>query len=179
MKSRTNLFCTRRGRWARSTFQLLEALPDAGAALTQWNLSTGRTHQIRVHAQHVGHPLLGDDAYGGAGGAALFVLAGNNVERCVPNEAYNDMRNVYKIRVHVQHVGHPPLGNDAYGGAGGAALSDAVCAGRQQCREVCCCFNLDARYEGHDAYSGASGAALFVLTGNLCQKVSWKNLSIM
>ncbi len=80
---RTNLPCTRRGRWARSTFQLLEALPDAGAALTQWNLSTGRTHQIRVHAQHIGHPLLGDDAYGGAGGAALFVLAGNNVERCV------------------------------------------------------------------------------------------------
>ncbi len=32
--------------------------------------------------------------------------------------------------------------------------------------ERCCCFNLDAQYEGDDAYSGTSGAALFVLTGN-------------
>ena len=28
-------------------------------------LETGRTHQIRVHMSHIGHPLLGDDLYGG------------------------------------------------------------------------------------------------------------------
>lgn len=27
-------------------------------------LDTGRTHQIRVHAQHIGHPIAGDDKYG-------------------------------------------------------------------------------------------------------------------
>jgi 23S rRNA pseudouridine955/2504/2580 synthase len=27
-------------------------------------IETGRTHQIRVHAQHIGHPVAGDDKYG-------------------------------------------------------------------------------------------------------------------
>jgi 23S rRNA pseudouridine1911/1915/1917 synthase len=35
-------------------------------ALVRFRLETGRTHQIRVHAQHLGHPLFGDGAYGGA-----------------------------------------------------------------------------------------------------------------
>ncbi|TBR39556.1 MULTISPECIES: RluA family pseudouridine synthase [Dyella] len=35
-----------------------------GARLMQATLGTGRTHQIRVHAQHVGHPLAGDEKYG-------------------------------------------------------------------------------------------------------------------
>ena len=30
----------------------------------QFLLSTGRTHQIRVHSSHIGHPLLGDSVYG-------------------------------------------------------------------------------------------------------------------
>lgn len=35
-----------------------------GASLLQLDLETGRTHQIRVHMQHIGHPLLGDPLYG-------------------------------------------------------------------------------------------------------------------
>jgi 23S rRNA pseudouridine955/2504/2580 synthase len=35
-----------------------------GARLMQATLGTGRTHQIRVHAQHIGHPLAGDPKYG-------------------------------------------------------------------------------------------------------------------
>ncbi len=34
--------------------------------LTEFNLETGRTHQIRVHMSHIGHPLAGDDMYGGS-----------------------------------------------------------------------------------------------------------------
>lgn len=34
-------------------------------SLAEINLETGRTHQIRVHFSHIGHPLAGDDMYGG------------------------------------------------------------------------------------------------------------------
>jgi len=37
----------------------------ANASLVEIELLTGRTHQIRVHFAHIGHPLLGDDLYGG------------------------------------------------------------------------------------------------------------------
>ena len=36
-----------------------------GLSLIQLQLETGRTHQIRVHMSHIGHPLIGDDLYGG------------------------------------------------------------------------------------------------------------------
>jgi 23S rRNA pseudouridine955/2504/2580 synthase len=37
-----------------------------GCSLMQVKLVTGRTHQVRVHAQHSGHPIAGDDKYGDA-----------------------------------------------------------------------------------------------------------------
>lgn len=39
---------------------------DPVASLVECRLETGRTHQIRVHMAHVGHPLIGDPAYGRA-----------------------------------------------------------------------------------------------------------------
>ena len=52
------------GRPAVSHYRVLAA--EAGAALLAVALETGRTHQIRVHLSHIGHPVLGDRAYGGA-----------------------------------------------------------------------------------------------------------------
>jgi 23S rRNA pseudouridine955/2504/2580 synthase len=51
------------GKHARSEFRLVEAFGKV-ASLVEVSLSTGRTHQIRVHAAHAGHPLAGDDRYG-------------------------------------------------------------------------------------------------------------------
>jgi 23S rRNA pseudouridine955/2504/2580 synthase len=55
-----------KGQVARTDFQILEA--GEHATLLQAALHTGRTHQIRVHAQSQGHPILGDTKYGGASG---------------------------------------------------------------------------------------------------------------
>ena len=72
-----------RGRHAVSTWQLLEPLAGGTASLLQWQLRTGRTHQIRVHAKHAGHPLLGDEAYGGAAGTAVNAIGQGKSHRHV------------------------------------------------------------------------------------------------
>ncbi len=50
------------GKTALTHFRFLDAYP--GASLMEAELKTGRTHQIRVHAVHAGHPLAGDEKYG-------------------------------------------------------------------------------------------------------------------
>ncbi len=52
-------------REAVTHFELVEAL--ASATLLRVRLETGRTHQIRVHLQAIGHPVCGDPEYGVAG----------------------------------------------------------------------------------------------------------------
>ncbi|CAM3045176.1 RluA family pseudouridine synthase [Sporolactobacillus spathodeae] len=51
------------GRRSITHYQVLKRFPDRTLVLVQ--LQTGRTHQIRVHFSSIGHPLLGDDLYGG------------------------------------------------------------------------------------------------------------------
>ena len=49
------------GKASETQFRVLERLP--GATLIEAKPITGRTHQIRVHTQHSGHPILGDTKY--------------------------------------------------------------------------------------------------------------------
>jgi RluA family pseudouridine synthase len=54
-----------KGKSATTRYRTLELRDHV--ALVEFELETGRTHQIRVHAQHVGHPVVGDPTYGGRG----------------------------------------------------------------------------------------------------------------
>jgi 23S rRNA pseudouridine1911/1915/1917 synthase len=50
------------GRAAHSEYKVLKTFP--GFSLLEVKITTGRTHQIRVHLSAIGHPVVGDDVYG-------------------------------------------------------------------------------------------------------------------
>lgn len=60
------------GRAARTDFDRLARFDSVD--LLRAHLHTGRTHQIRVHLSSIGHPVAGDDTYGGGGGRRLVGL---------------------------------------------------------------------------------------------------------
>lgn len=52
-----------KGKRAITHYQVVQTLQHV--SLIKCNLETGRTHQIRAHMQHIGHPIFGDETYGG------------------------------------------------------------------------------------------------------------------
>jgi 23S rRNA pseudouridine1911/1915/1917 synthase len=60
---RTRMAVVASGRAARTDYHVIERF--AATTLLECSLHTGRTHQIRVHMAHIGHPLVGDPTYGG------------------------------------------------------------------------------------------------------------------
>jgi 23S rRNA pseudouridine1911/1915/1917 synthase len=67
------------GREAWTSYEVVERL--RGATLVRAHLHTGRTHQIRVHFQHLGFPLAGDDTYGKKHSQRLAEQAGHEIPR--------------------------------------------------------------------------------------------------
>jgi 23S rRNA pseudouridine1911/1915/1917 synthase len=60
------------------------------ADLLRLDLHTGRTHQIRVHLEHIGHPIVGDPVYGGGGSRRISGAARRTaeaLERATPRQA--------------------------------------------------------------------------------------------
>jgi 23S rRNA pseudouridine1911/1915/1917 synthase len=68
------------GRRAVTRYEVLATYPTGAktpvASLLRLTLETGRTHQVRVHLAHVGHPLLGDMTYGAGFKASARKLGG-------------------------------------------------------------------------------------------------------
>ncbi len=60
-RARTRMAVTRRGKDAVTRYRVLERY--GRAALLECRLETGRTHQIRVHFQHLRHPIIGEATY--------------------------------------------------------------------------------------------------------------------
>jgi 23S rRNA pseudouridine1911/1915/1917 synthase len=76
------------GRAARTTARVVARFPVS--ELLRLELETGRTHQIRVHLAHVGHPVIGDPVYGGGGSRRVTgsgrALA-DRIDRATPRQA--------------------------------------------------------------------------------------------
>ena len=103
-----------RGREAITHITLLERYPalmkgldetEPLASLVECRLETGRTHQIRVHMSHIGHPLLGDQLYG-SGFATKAVR--------LPEEAQAALAALGRQALHAAVLGfaHPASGEE-------------------------------------------------------------------
>jgi 23S rRNA pseudouridine1911/1915/1917 synthase len=71
-RDRTRMAVVPGGKAARTDFLRLARFDSVD--LLRAHLHSGRTHQIRVHLSSVGHPVIGDDVYGGGGGRKLAAL---------------------------------------------------------------------------------------------------------
>ena len=85
-----------RGKRAVTHYRTIEPLRHA--SLIECRLETGRTHQVRVHMAHIGHPLVGDPVYGRVRKPLSEVLKA---------------RNFVRQALHAAHLGfiHPVTGN--------------------------------------------------------------------
>ncbi len=83
-----------RGREALTLWHVRESF--TGATLLDVELKTGRTHQIRVHCQAMGFPIVGDSVYGWKG-AAKKIAAGNAALQAVFKDVKRQMLHAYRL----------------------------------------------------------------------------------
>ena len=91
------------GKEATTHYALLE---DFGfASLIECRLETGRTHQIRVHMMHIGHPLVGDQTYGQTTQSRLS----NGTLKSLPPEIRTALLGFERQALHARKLGliHP------------------------------------------------------------------------
>ena len=92
-------------RHASTFYEVVERL--GAFALMKLSPNTGRTHQLRVHMQHLGHPIVADRVYGGRG-----VLLLSDVDDSVAPETDADRPLIHRQALHARRLGiaHPHSG---------------------------------------------------------------------
>lgn len=97
------------GRSATTHYEVLETFPGArptgDVSLLRMVLETGRTHQIRVHLAHIGHPILGDPVYGS--GFKTRIAALNDEARAAAEALQRQALHAEKL-----HFVHPTKGKN-------------------------------------------------------------------
>lgn len=100
-----------RGREAITHYEVLETFAGSDgspvASLVACHLETGRTHQIRVHMTHLGHPLLGDPVYGAGFRTKISLL---------PEITREIVQNFARQALHAAELGfeHPKTGEELH-----------------------------------------------------------------
>lgn len=64
-----------KGKSAKTVYRAAALSPDATYSLVELQPETGRTHQLRVHLAHLGHPIVGDELYDGEKADRLYLHA--------------------------------------------------------------------------------------------------------
>ncbi|MFP4529046.1 MAG: RluA family pseudouridine synthase [Candidatus Kapaibacterium sp.] len=95
----------RDGKFAATNYSVIESWPYN--SLIKLRLETGRTHQIRVHCQHIGHPVFGDPDYAGAS----IIRGGNNPQ--FRAAAHKALKIASRQMLHAKSLGFThPVSND-------------------------------------------------------------------
>ncbi|MFZ1976448.1 MAG: RluA family pseudouridine synthase [Bacteroidota bacterium] len=100
-KDRKKIAVTKEGKHAVTEYKVLAYFDFL--SLVRLHLKTGRTHQIRVHLAHIGHPVFGDPTYGGRS-STWGGLDGSQTQRAV-----NLLKKIPRQALHAKTIGfiHP------------------------------------------------------------------------
>jgi 23S rRNA pseudouridine1911/1915/1917 synthase len=96
-RDRTRMSVTPRGKAARTTYRVVQRWrTPVPLTMVRASLDTGRTHQVRVHAAAIGHPVIGDNRYGGAAARPASVVA-----HMAPGRLF-----LHAVRLSLDHPAH-------------------------------------------------------------------------